>query len=186
MTPHFFGYGSLVNTLTHDYPNPYKARLRGWRRMWRNTTLKELAILTIVQDPDCDIDGLIAQVPENDWSALDQREINYTRTALSSGTISHDHPDQIEVQVYETRTDRDAPSGTRHPILMSYLDIVVQGYFREFGAQGVADFFATTSGWDAPVLNDRNAPQYPRYKTQTAQELALTDGHLATLGSQII
>lgn len=185
-TPHFFGYGSLVNIQTHDYPNPHKAQLQGWRRMWRHTTLRDLAILTVVPDADSRIDGLIAQVPENDWSALDQREINYTRSPVSPGALTHSHPDPIEVQVYETRTDRDAPTGIRHPILMSYLDIVVQGYFREFGDQGVVDFFASTSGWEAPVRNDRAAPEYPRFRTQTPQELALTDHHLAALGVKII
>jgi hypothetical protein len=184
--PYFFGYGSLVNTRTHDYPQPFKAQLKGWRRIWRHTTLRDLAILTVVPDTNCQIDGLIAQVPGNDWSALDKREVNYTRSTVPPEVLSHSHSGPIEVQVYQTRTDRDAPAEARHPILMSYLDIVVQGYFQQFGEQGVADFFATTSGWETPVRDDRAAPQYPRFRTQTRQELALTDNHLAALCVRIV
>ena len=32
MHPRFFGYGSLVNRDTHDYPNAVRATLSGWRR----------------------------------------------------------------------------------------------------------------------------------------------------------
>ena len=35
------------------------------------------------------------------------------------------------------------------PILLSYLDVVVQGYLAEFGEAGVARFFASTDGWGA-------------------------------------
>ncbi len=30
--PYFFGYSSLVNLATHDFPDPRPATLRGWRR----------------------------------------------------------------------------------------------------------------------------------------------------------
>lgn len=46
-------------------------------------------------------------------------------------------------------------------VLLSYLDVVVQGYFREFGRKGVVHFFEMTEGWHAPVLNDRANPIYP-------------------------
>ncbi len=39
MDPYFFGYGSLVNRLTHDHRAEPAAR-RGWRRAWRRTSLR--------------------------------------------------------------------------------------------------------------------------------------------------
>jgi hypothetical protein len=66
-------------------------------------------------------------------------------------------------------------------ILLSYLDVVVQGFFREYGAEGVQRFFDTTDGWEVPVLNDRGNPRYPRHRTLTAEETALVDDHLARL-----
>ena len=64
---------------------------------------------------------------------------------------------------------------------MSYLDTVVQGFLREFGAAGVECFFATTGGW-CPLLDDRDAPRYPRSQKTTAAERRLVDDQTAALG----
>ncbi|WP_299192602.1 gamma-glutamylcyclotransferase family protein [uncultured Litoreibacter sp.] len=177
--PHFFGYGSLVNAATHSYPDPLPATVIGWRRMWRHTKMREVAYLTVAPDPACTIQGLIAQVPDNDWAALDEREYAYFRTPVLPQTIALDTPRRMEVQIYQTRTDQDAAPSVRHPILLSYLDVVVQGYLRVFGEAGVQQFFQTTSGWDAPIRNDRAAPIYPRAQQLTATETLLVDEMLA-------
>ena len=49
------------------------------------------------------------------------------------------------------------------------------------GAAGVADFFATTDGWEAPILNDRAAPQYPRHQRLTGEEHELVDHWLGEI-----
>ena len=64
--PHFFGYGSLVNRATHDYRNTARATVCGWRRIWRHTSLREVAYLTVARSPGHEIDGLIAEVPDGD------------------------------------------------------------------------------------------------------------------------
>jgi hypothetical protein len=56
-----------------------------------------------------------------------------------------------------------------HPVLLSYLDVVVQGYLQEFDEAGVAHFFDTTDGWDAPLLDDRTHPHYPRPSHRSCQ-----------------
>ena len=61
-----------------------------------------------------------------------------------------------------------------HPILLSYLDTV--------GPEGAARFFETTSGWDAPILDDRSAPRYPRHQRLSPAETTVVDQHLARLG----
>ena len=71
------------------------------------------------------------------------------------------------------------------PIALSYLDVVVQGYLAEFGEAGVARFFETTDGWDAPVLNDRDAPIYRRHRPSSAKERRLVSDHLSALGTRI-
>jgi len=178
--PYFFGYGSLVNRATHDYPDPQPARLRGWRRTWRHTDLRPLAFLTATPCPDSEIDGLIAHVPDNDWAALDQREWGYDRHPATQA-IHHGLTNPAEIAVYAVPTDRQSAPDIRHPVLLSYIDVVVQGYAQVFGLDGVADFFATTDGWDAPIVNDRAAPQYPRHQRLSAEETALVDHHLAQL-----
>ena len=64
--------------------------------------------------------------------------------------------------------------------------MVVQGYDAVFGAEGVADFFATTRGWEAPVLDDRAAPLYPRHQVLAPQQLALVDAMIAQHGLRLI
>lgn len=176
--PYFFGYGSLVNHTTHTYEDAQPARLRGWRRHWCHTDLRPIAFLSVVQDADSVIDGIIAHVPGDDWDALDAREFAYNRVAATDH-VSHTKVEPIEISVYTARHDIGLPPDVRHPILLSYVDVVVQGYLAEFGEDGVANFFATTDGWDAPILNDRADPQYPRHRVLTDAEKQLVDHHLA-------
>lgn len=183
--PFFFGYGSLVNAATHTYPDPLPATVTGWRRMWRHTSLREVAYLTVIPDPATTLQGLVAQVPNNDWAALDERETGYFRSPVPAGSLAVKTERDIAVQLYQTRTDLDTAPTIRHPILLSYLDVVVQGYLRVFGEDGVTRFFATTSGWDAPILNDRANPIYPRHQRLSPAETALVDRHLAALSAHV-
>ena len=183
MTPYFFGYGSLVNRDTHIYANAHRAQLHGWSRAWVCTQARDTVFLTAVPNPDAQIDGLIAAVPDADWAALDLRETGYDR--LPSGdAVTYDQPDRLEIAHYAVSSaSMRAPDN--HMILLSYLDVVVQGYLREFGAAGVSRFFTTTTGWETPILNDRAAPKYPRAQVLSQQETALVDQHLALLSAQV-
>ncbi|MEY1556634.1 gamma-glutamylcyclotransferase family protein [Yoonia sp. R2331] len=171
----FFGYGSLVNTATHDYANPRQATLKGWRRVWQSTTLRDTAFLSVERAADQEIDGLVADVSPAQWTDLDAREAAYARVDVTAA-LGADQPTVI----YRVNANLATATATNTPILLSYLDVVVQGYLHTFGPQGVARFFASTHGWDAPILDDRAAPRYPRRQTLTAQEIALVDACLAT------
>ncbi len=175
MDPAFFGYGSLVNTATHDYVSPRPATLKGWRRVWKSTTIRDTAFLSVERSDRHEIDGLIAHVAADKWADLDAREAAYTRVDVTRA-LGADHPTAI----YRVNANLAADTASNTPILLSYLDVVVQGYLREFGPQGVARFFASTHGWDAPILNDRDNPRYPRRQILTDQETALVDACLAT------
>ena len=180
---HFFGYGSLVNRATHTYPNAAQASLAGWRRTWVHTPVRPLAFLSVEPDPNTTIQGLIAHVPNGDWAALDAREHGYNRH-LAEARLSCNTPHPIQVYAVP-QTQTNAPA-TAHPILLSYIDVVVQGFMREFGAKGAEDFFATTTGWHAPIINDRNAPQYPRAQRLTDAETAVVDAGLSNLGATLM
>jgi len=179
--PFFFGYGSLVNKATHDYPDAMRARITGWRRCWRHTTLRELAFLSVTKVPGVEIDGLIAAVPGGDWAALDERERAYERHPLAKGEIEHPHTEDILVHIYSTQPSIAAPRSVRHPVLLSYLDTVVCGFFDLFGEDGVRRFFDTTEGWDVRVLDDRNTPIYPRAISTTQKERRRIDAALDAL-----
>ena len=181
-TPRFFGYGSLVNRATHDYPSARPARLNGWRRVWVHVAARPVAYLSVEPAADSHIFGLIADVPGNDWAALDEREHAYARHPVEAHAEGASHA----VQVYAVpHQDRLTPS-TSNPLLLSYIDVVVQGFLREFGKDGAAHFFATTHGWDAPILNDRSAPIYPRSQRLSLAETELVDRGLADLGATFI
>ena len=51
---------------------------------------------------------------------------------------------------------------------------------------GVARFFETTDGWDAPIRDDRLAPMYPRHQQLTAAETAFVDTWLARVEATLI
>lgn len=173
--PAFFGYGSLVNVATHDYASPVPATLAGWSRIWQTTTLRDTAYLSITRDPAARIDGLIARVPGADWAALDAREAAYSRIDVTQ-TLASPH----QTSVYKVHTDLMSPDD-QGGILLSYLDVVVQGYLHVFGADGVARFFATTDSWNRPIINDRDKPRYPRHQRISDAERALVDTHLKAL-----
>jgi hypothetical protein len=181
--PHFFGYGSLVNRQTHSYDNPRAARVTGWHRAWRRSPHRALCYLTAVPDSADYIEGLIASVPNADWAALDERERAYARVALGA-EIRHDGGD-LDVAIYAIAPGEHHAPTDDNPVLLSYLDVVVQGYFREFGLDGVTHFFETTEGWNAPILNDRADPIYPRAQVLNAEETALVDEGLSRLSAVV-
>lgn len=172
----FFGYGSLVNRATHDYPGAQAASLTGWRRVWVHAAVRPAAFLSVERAPGVIIAGLLAEVPGADWAALDAREFAYARYPVVAATAAGG----VAAQVYAV--PQGQPPGLRHPILLSYLDAVVQGFLREYGPAGAEAFFSTTAGWQAPVLDDRADPRYRRAQTLSRAERAAVDAALAALG----
>lgn len=183
MAPYFFGYGSLVNTNTHDYPDARPAKLSGWRRAWVRTTARAVVFLTVTPDPATTIDGVIAAVPDADWIALDAREHGYTRHS-SAGAVTHDLIHLPDIAHYAIPPEATGATGN-HVILLSYLDVVVQGFLHRYGEPGVKAFFDTTDGWETPVLDDRNDPIYSRHQTLTGAETTLIDDHLTRLSARV-
>ncbi len=182
--PFFFGYGSLVNRNTHSYPRAARATVKGWAREWKKSRLRKVVFLTAVEAPGVEIDGLIAAVPGADWAALDERERAYERLPVSE--ITHEHSERPPVEIYRARADHIEEVNEGHVMLLSYLDVVIQGYLREFGETGVAHFMETTRGWDVPVCDDRSQPIYPRGQRLSQRETGLVDEVLRDLQSEII
>lgn len=177
--PAFFGYGSLVNRATHDHGLGEPARLKGWRRVWRHTRLRDTPFLS-VEPAEVEIDGLVAAVPGGDWEKLDLRETGYRRHPVEPKRLSAAPGWAGGIEIYAVE-DRHILPPNGAPIHLSYLDTVVQGFLREFGTGGVERFFATTTGWSA-LLDDRDAPRYPRSQKTTAAERRIVDDHADALG----
>ena len=178
-----FGYGSLINARTHGYEDLRVATLADHRRVWRHSTLRQVAFLSVEAASGWQIDGLLASVPETEWSALDHRERAYVRRDVADQT-RHDGP-AGPVIVYEVAPGHAAPPDTAHPILLSYIDTVVEGVLDHFGIDGVQRFADSTTGWQAPILDDRGAPVYPRHTAPGPEVTTTVDRMLALLDCKI-
>ena len=100
--------------------------------------------------------------------------------------MEHPVAGQIEVNLFAISHGDERPPSTDHAVLLSYVDMVVGGYHREFGRDGVDRFFATTDGWDVPILNDRQQPRYPRHVAQPDEVTGIVDAALAHLPCRIV
>lgn len=172
----FFGYGSLVNLRTHDYHGPTPARLSGWRRVWVHTDRRPVAYLSAERADGVEIEGLLAEVPGGDWAALDLREAAYNKHPVAPFCL--ERREDRAAQVYAV-AQGNGPTDA-HPILLSYIDVVVQGYLSVFGEAGVERFFETTQGWHAPIRDDRAEPVYPRAQVLETREREMVDSLLRT------
>ena len=119
------------------------------------------------------------QVPHGE-PELEKREAAYLRHDVTIST-SHHFETPVSVHVYAVPDDLNSAADVRHPIYLSYIDVVCQGYFREFGSAGVQHFFETTDGWETDILDDRHDPQYPRHQSLDHMETKLTDDWIARL-----
>ena len=171
----YFGYGSLVNlnSLRTRYVAAYPVRLRGWRRHWQSRPSGDDAALGLRPallsvhrhgDVGSHIDGMLiidrlANLPD-----LDAREMHYRRVALGDDLAGHDHiPGLIDIHP-ENRfvyVALDNPQD-QSPLLQSYLDVVMSGFYTMRGEEGVRNFIASTIGFERAIIADRHAPHYPR------------------------
>lgn len=171
--PRFFGYGSLVNLATHDYPDPTPTTLTGWRRVWRSLNAAPVSLLSVEPCAATKLHGITADVPNADWAALDLREHAYTRQDVSAQFAS-------PTVVYQADPSMTGPTRHDHPILLSYLDVVIAGFTDVLGDTGPAHFFETTHDWGT-VLDDRDQPLYPRVQPLSDKTRNTVDAALKTL-----
>jgi len=193
----YFGYGSLVNraTLTTGHVAAHRARLKGWRRTWRPRpqmpALADMgaavslpdgatpALLTAHRAESAAIDGLLVIDFAVNLPGIDAREFRYHRRDISLADLEFSDPGhglgaEIALHVYEARIEHPATEGPA-PILRSYLDAVMQGFLREFGADGLHRFVSETDAFHAPIHEDRAEPLYPRAVSLSPAEVELFD-----------
>lgn len=174
-----FGYGSLVNknTLSSDSTTAVSGRLHGWVRQWKHcvdTTqyLKDafgkVCVLTVDSSKDAELDGILLLDSHEKLEKYDKREIGYKRKRIDFETIlidprclAQDHVSK-ECYVYVSEPQHHRWGNSEFPILRSYIDCVLAGFLEVYGREGIEKFIDSTEGWDAPILNDRATPIYPR------------------------
>ena len=169
---YYFGYGSLVNRDTRpagEFSEP--ATLKGWRRVWENRTADpdrdqqctSLSIEALESSESGAIEGVVARMPAAQLALLDEREAGYDRLKLPAeqfeltDTVATDF-----IYVYQSEQPNRFLADEQHPILQSYIDCVLAGYLAQFGRLGMQRMVDTTRGWNRHIMNDRDAPHYPR------------------------
>lgn len=165
----YFGYGSLVNlgTLQTDYVSACPAKLTGWRRHWQSYAGEgaNRALLSVHRNKHCEIAGMLVIDRIENLPALDVRETHYERVDIpikalklfsSDVDLSKFKPERLFVYVANRHDD------AKPPLLQSYLDAVMAGFYEHYGEAGIREFLSTTIGFDRPIIADRKEPNYPR------------------------
>ena len=182
----FIGFGSLVNTATHKYQPLAAVRVPGWSRAWINNDLYDHAFLSVVPQAEQSILGLLAAVPDKNWGELDQREAGYDRKPMEPSdwqiTVSEFEPaaesgeHHADVQMYVHASGDFAQPDK--PILYSYLETVLFGFYKIYGSTGVDAFIESTTAWTA-IKDDRAAPLYPRHVPPQGQAVPLVEAAIS-------
>ncbi|NVK34977.1 MAG: gamma-glutamylcyclotransferase [Rhodobacteraceae bacterium] len=177
MTITYFGYGSLVNVNTlSPQAKAQPGTLRGWVREWRiisfNAEGQGVCSLTVTPSAEHSIRGVSVREPASGLGKLDKRENGYNRINGVGDTFSHDPIDGLDASdslgapdlfLYRAKPENYTWGCEQNPILQSYVDCVLAGFYAFWGEDGVDHFIETTRGWDrVPVLQDRENPIYPR------------------------
>ena len=168
---------------THSHAPSFPAQIDGWRRVWRHLPERPFATLSVERFEQGQISGLIAGVQAGDWAELDEREAAYGRHDITHA-IAHNGAGAREIAMYVV-PGTDTSVTRPLPILLSYLDVVVQGYHQVFGVEGVTEFQRTTAGWEAGYIDDRSNPIYPRHQSLTAGERVLSDQIVSGLTAHV-
>lgn len=194
MTITYFGYGSLVNADTIPVDAELTpGRLRGWVREWRVCGIGEdrqgRCALTVRRQKETEIWGVLAREPRTRLHDLEKREKRYEKveaigTAFVCEEKSSSGPENLFM--FKASPEHLRWGSETHPILQSYLDCVLAGYFRIWGENGIDHFLTTTEGWHVPVLQDRERPHYPRNIKLDRQTSELIDDKLKRLGVDFI
>jgi len=179
-----FGYGSLVHLGTHGHRPARPARLEGWRRVWVHTGMRPVAYLSVQRAQGAAVDGVVASVEAHAWEALDARERAYDRHPVETRLAACGSP--AAALVYAVPESHAAPPDVTHPVLLSYVETVAQGFWQVYGPEGAARFFESTAGWQIPVLDDRAAPRYPRHQPPGAEARAFVLERLAAAGARLV
>lgn len=195
MTITYFGYGSLVNaaTLHRDGIDIVPGELTGWVREWRiwgtDRLGRGVCVLSVAPEPSMSIDGVMVREPKERLAGLEVREHKYHRICCIGEQFrctDRGRPGPADMFLFRSRPEYFGWGDDAHPILLSYLDCVCAGFFQNWGEAGVRRFFQTTRGWHVPVLDDRDAPIYPRAVELTGRVRDIVDDLLIEYDVRIL
>jgi glutathione-specific gamma-glutamylcyclotransferase len=183
----YFGYGSLVNELT--WTRKYEmitAEIHNWIREWKHcvdTPWGRVCALTVSREAKSAVQGAFILCDLAELKEVDEREIGYERVELSRDDVVSPAltlPDRLFV--YRSTPPAFRSGDAMYPLWMSYIEVVLVGYWRVFGETGIDHFINSTRGWDTPILDDRAQPLYPRFVQLQADDRNFIEQKLRSAG----
>ncbi|MCV0429392.1 MAG: gamma-glutamylcyclotransferase [Roseibium sp.] len=194
MTITYFGYGSLVNVDTiPENTEVTPGRLDGWVREWKvcgeGANGRGRCALSVRKKDGVEIRGVMAREPRTRLAELEQREKRYFKVediGTSFRCEAEGIPGPEELFLFKASPEHRRWGSETHPILQSYLDCVLAGFFRLWGEEGIDHFLQTTDGWHVPVLKDRTSPHYPRSVNLVPELADLVDQKLREIGASFL
>lgn len=173
---HFLlGYGSLINgesrAKTGETGDVWPVKLHGFERHWSVMSLEYgMSSVAVIKVPNKACNGVLVEVPYDQFPLFDEREVGYRRTQIEPDQLSTYQDDALPAGTYWVYHADDVIEPHQEcPIALSYLDVILAGCL-EHGDAFAQDFLTLTKGWTSPLLNDRQAPRYPRVQPDVPTE----------------
>ncbi|WP_157961987.1 gamma-glutamylcyclotransferase [Acuticoccus kandeliae] len=145
-----------------------------------------MCAVSVVEDPGCEIEGLVVTFDDRLWPAIEAREYRYDALPLESASFHDDRPHDGPLLIFKASAGSDHFGDEDNPITLTYIDVILQGFLREFGTDGVDRFMATTEGWHVPIVDDRARPRYPRAQQLSTDERNLVDRMLTSVDARLL
>jgi hypothetical protein len=184
-----FGYGSLVDRVNQVPGCIWPVKLTGFTRAWRHcidTDWGKVCALTIIPNNSARVTGVLVPLSPEGLTELDKREIGYIRRNVQQHhlTVEVSANELGPVFTYFSEEQLLRPGSREYPIWCSYVDYILAYYIQLFGGDAAHRFITETVGWEAPMLDDRHYPKYPRAKPLSIQMRTMIDQSLAAAGIQ--
>ncbi|MGU3493919.1 gamma-glutamylcyclotransferase family protein [Xanthobacteraceae bacterium A53D] len=171
------GYGSLIETASREGTAGYKldavpVRVSphfGYRRVWNARARSGWTALGLEKEvagrSAAPINGVLFPVDELSLTKFDRRESGYDRVAVPNAMVESLSwlrlPETGTIWIYVPKADdRSLLPDARHPILQSYVDLVMSGALG-YGEAFARELVETTFGWSRYWLNDRTTARRP-------------------------
>jgi cation transport regulator ChaC len=176
---YLFGYGSLINQASRqrtlkNTASPIPVVVSGFERSWGyKCPRKNYTAVSVCRHPSSTTNGVLIPVTEDDFYALDDRELDYARGKVDVSNIQTLdntilNPKDL-IYVYEqqnplfenfsttslNKTCAPHTPSKLYPIPQSYLDCILAGCL-QYGNDFARGFLTSTKGWKLELLlNDR-------------------------------
>ncbi|MBJ7536304.1 gamma-glutamylcyclotransferase family protein [Marinomonas transparens] len=165
---HFIlGYGSLINgesrAKTGETGDVWPVKLHGFQRHWSVMSAEfGMSSVAVIKAPEQACNGVLVEVPYHQFPLFDERERGYQRSIVEAKQLTAYYQGDLPEGIYWVYHTNDIVEPHYDcPIALSYVDVILSGCL-EHGDDFAQDFLALTKGWHSTLINDRQAPRYPR------------------------